>query len=327
MAACTFLGLLEQLNSRVKSAEQQIADQQSDFTILVQRQKTELKELAEEKSLDHITELARMKAEMEQMRLEKEQMRLEKERFETEAKHYEMEAKRKEQELAAALRMEQERELAIKEKKELDAMFSLFRDARFMYSNNESNVEYAFKNLDEKECKFLRSLEESGETILLVSTVVNQRRCSYSQNRSYENTPLICNVLTNCHFYDFTYTSFIKKNSTSTCVCPNIDLRENCNSLKTGIFYASKIYSFTNPLNLVHAKILLSLVSIPKIKGGKTIEDVERRPLSLFEAGNINPSIIRLIPGSYKNGSWRQQDGIYFNETTMEVSTIPPPDE
>jgi hypothetical protein len=39
-------------------------------------------------------------------------------------------------------------------------------------------------------------------------------------------------------------------------------------------------------------------------------------------------SIIRLIPGSYKNGSWRQLDGffgMYFNETTMEVSEVPPP--
>ena len=38
-------------------------------------------------------------------------------------------------------------------------------------------------------------------------------------------------------------------------------------------------------------------------------------------------SVIRLIPGSYKNGSWRQLDGffgMYFNETTMEVSEVPP---
>jgi hypothetical protein len=39
-------------------------------------------------------------------------------------------------------------------------------------------------------------------------------------------------------------------------------------------------------------------------------------------------SVIRLIPGSYKNGDWRQLDGffgMYFNETTMEVSEVPPP--
>jgi hypothetical protein len=39
-------------------------------------------------------------------------------------------------------------------------------------------------------------------------------------------------------------------------------------------------------------------------------------------------SVIRLIPGSYKNSDWRQLDGffgMYFNETTMEVSQVAPP--
>jgi len=39
-------------------------------------------------------------------------------------------------------------------------------------------------------------------------------------------------------------------------------------------------------------------------------------------------SVIRLIPGSYQNGDWRQLDGffgMYYNETTMEVSEYPPP--
>ena len=39
-------------------------------------------------------------------------------------------------------------------------------------------------------------------------------------------------------------------------------------------------------------------------------------------------SVIRLIPGSYKNGDWKQLDGffgMYFNETTMELSEVPPP--
>jgi len=38
-------------------------------------------------------------------------------------------------------------------------------------------------------------------------------------------------------------------------------------------------------------------------------------------------SIIRLIPGSYKNSNWRQLDGffgMYYNETTMELSEFPP---
>ena len=38
-------------------------------------------------------------------------------------------------------------------------------------------------------------------------------------------------------------------------------------------------------------------------------------------------SLVRLIPGAYKNGDWRQLDGffgMYYNETTMELSEYPP---
>lgn len=39
-------------------------------------------------------------------------------------------------------------------------------------------------------------------------------------------------------------------------------------------------------------------------------------------------SIMRLIPGGYKNGAWRQLDGfwgMYFNDDTLELSATPPP--
>jgi len=238
----------------------------------------------------------------------------------------EMEVKRKEEEEAAALKMEQERELAIKEKKKLDAVFSLFRDIPSIHSK-ESNVDYAFKNLDEKECKFLRSLEESGETILLVHTNPRTLRCPLED---YEHKIQIKETLefvfTNCHYYKFTYTSFIKKKP--ICEHPNhishyahfpnhggIGHPNECKSTKTGIFYASKLYSFMNPLNIVHAKLVLSL-----IKGDlNNFHNLKNLELTL-----------RLIPGSYKNGSWRQLDGffgMYINEITMEVSELPPPHE
>ena len=39
-------------------------------------------------------------------------------------------------------------------------------------------------------------------------------------------------------------------------------------------------------------------------------------------------SVIRLVPGSYKNGDWEQLDGfygMYFNRKTLELSEFPPP--
>lgn len=290
-----------------------------------------------------VAELEQMKAMMEQMRLEKEQMRLEKEHMRLEKERYEMEAKRKEEEAAMALRMEQEREMAIKEKKELDVVFSLFRDSPSMWSPDKSNIDYAFENAGEEECKFLRSLEASGETILCVVLDRNALKCSYSVNKD-----ILTIVLTNCHLYKCIYTKLVKT-STSTysgCGCHTVVLRENCKSLKTGIFYASKLYSFTNPLNLVHAKILSYIVTKPIGVVEFTAHPYQplwfRTQFGILGmrdemiAGNCTittclkkfESIIRLIPGSYKNGSWRQLDGffgMYFNETTMELSEVPPP--
>jgi hypothetical protein len=286
---------------------------------------------------DHAAQLEQMKAMMEQMRLEKEHLRADKERLEMEAKRYETEVKRKEDEEAAALRMEQEREKAAKEKKELDAVFSLFRDAPSMWSGSEKAMEYAWKNAGEEESKFLRSLEASGETILLAHVDPHVRGCGGHRK---PQSGVLRFVLTNCHLYDCVYKWVKHPASPATCEHCKSD---NCASLKLGTFHASTLYSFTNPLNLVHAKILSSIMTTPTMGGGPThpCQSLWRRVAYALSstrdglAGDTAPSkslkkfetIIRLIPGSYKNGSWRQLDGffgMYFNETTMEVSEVPP---
>ena len=98
--------------------------------------------------------------------------------------------------------------------------------------------------------------------------------------------------------------------------------------------YLSRVYTFNNPLTLSQVKMidntlkddsfgfsLMTRISNRiRVETGGIIFDMDAR--RKFE------SIIRLIPGSYKNGDWRQLDGffgMYFNETTMEVSELPPP--
>jgi hypothetical protein len=285
-------------------------------------------------------QLAQMKAMMEQMRLDKE-------RLETEVK------RKAEEEAAAVLRAKQEMEAAAarqKEKKELDEVFKLFRDATNIYSRAEKGIDYLWKNVGEEESKFLKSLEASGQTILLAHLDMNTLRCDYNGG-SPHNKGVLRFVLTNCHVYQCIYTKFVK-NSASTCnVCPITRtetpnaMRENCNSLKTGTFYATTLYSFTNPLNLVHAKILSSIVTIPTIsgvlaphpcqslwnrvcQGFAAIQDMLISDTRLSDSLKKFESIIRLIPGGYKNGDWKQLDGffgMYFNEATMEVSELPPP--
>ena len=287
---------------------------------------------------DHAAQLEQMKAMMEQMRLEKEQMRLEKERLETEAKRYEMEVTRKKEEEATALRKEQEREMALKEKKELDAVFSLFRDTTHLYFPAEKGMEYAWKNAGEEESKFLRSLEASGETILLAHVDYSVRGCAAGHRKPQSG--VLRFVLTNCHLYDCVYKWV--KHPASPAKCEHCK-SDNCASLKLGTFHASALYSFTNPLNLVHTKILSSIMTTPTMGGGPThpCQSLWRRVVHALastreglacdkaqsDALKKFETIIRLIPGSYKNGSWRQLDGffgMYFNETTMEVSEVPP---
>jgi hypothetical protein len=284
---------------------------------------------------DLVAELAKMKAMMEQMRLDKERLEIDAKRYEMDAKRYEMEVKRKEEEAAMALRMEQEREMAIKEKKELDAVFSLFHDTpRHHYK--ESNMDFVWKYAGEEEHTFLKSLEASGETILLATVDRCGRKCDDS-NTSEPHVGTLQFILTNCHLYYCSY-KWVKTNPASKCRCGR---EGNCVGLNSETFYATTLYSFTNPLKLVHAKILLSIIAVPE-RGDKwswANKSIWERiynlnilrlitDASISDSGKKFESIIRLIPGSYKNGNWRQLDGffgMYFNEETMEVSEVPPP--
>ena len=96
--------------------------------------------------------------------------------------------------------------------------------------------------------------------------------------------------------------------------------------------YATPIYTFSEQLSLKYTKLISSLcdlsislwdLSINNIFGG--MEDIQ---INNVHSARKFESVIRLIPGSYQNGPWRQLDGIfglYFNEDTMEVSEMPPP--
>jgi len=78
------------------------------------------------------------------------------------------------------------------------------------------------------------------------------------------------------------------------------------------------LYTFDSPIGRKYAKILEACKSLL----------LSYLPTDNMDARKKFESVIRLIPGSYKNGNWRQLDGffgMYFNETTMEVSEMPPP--
>ena len=109
-------------------------------------------------------------------------------------------------------------------------------------------------------------------------------------------------------------------------------------------FHHASLYSFSEPLNLQHTKLLSNIISHKtqktslwsRVASNQCLYSfTESRPLIYSAAKDLDlfmnskklESIIRLIPGSYVNGDWRQLDGffgMYYNETTMEVSEYPP---
>ena len=94
------------------------------------------------------------------------------------------------------------------------------------------------------------------------------------------------------------------------------------------VYEICPLYTFANPLNSKQLKMLLHLSQAIHFANPltKVCEGLARKEYHIdhkkFE------SVIRLIPGSYSNGAWKQLDGFfgaYINEETMEIMGGAPP--
>jgi hypothetical protein len=280
---------------------------------------------------DLVAELAKMKAMMEQMRQDKERL--------------EMEAKRRAEEDAAALRAKQEVEAAVKlqkEKKELDAIFQQFQNyvVRTPNLRFENPSAYTFGR---NEKQLLTMIENSGETILSVGFSTHVRYGNpddqtippaSGQSDIHWNVQSrgISLILTNCQLYGVYY-NFDKAEYCENKFNSKMLIKMN----HTMSFQCVSLYQFSEPLNIKYATMLLYILKTPNYYGSQPISLwsyatlVEPTAIDTTSSNTILKrfeSVIRLIPGSYKNGDWRQLDGffgMYFNETTMELSEVPPP--
>jgi hypothetical protein len=86
------------------------------------------------------------------------------------------------------------------------------------------------------------------------------------------------------------------------------------------------LYTFNKPLSVSYIGMLLSSDIFQSINsdGGYMWSATPSSTLKRFE------TVMRIVPGSYKNGGWKQLDGfygVYYNEAKMELSGIPPPIE
>ena len=251
---------------------------------------------------DLAAELAQMKAMMEQMRLEKERM-------ETEARRKAAEEEKLKAETEAKRKAEAEE---VKQKEEQEEACAL---ANFFKPKQDSVRSWAYGSTPGGHygwnlVRFFQEIDKSGENLIQI--------LSSSQG---EYTQYIHDIIiTDRHIYRVIgFGGYGQPESVFT------------------VKYLSKVYTFNTQLTLKQVRMIDTTINykddyvvrpigsrvsdrISNPMGGQSKCDMDAR--KKFE------SVIRLIPGSYKNGDWRQLDGffgMYFNETTMEVSEMPPP--
>ena len=76
-------------------------------------------------------------------------------------------------------------------------------------------------------------------------------------------------------------------------------------------------------MTLKHAKLIQYVME----NGAKINTVAFCKSDSGYPEKRVLESVIRLIPGGYKNGNWRQLDGffgMYSKEVTNELSHVPP---
>ena len=256
-------------------------------------------------------QLEAQKRQMEAMMAMMEAMRIEKEK--QEAKHKaEVEA------VAAKLHAEQQeaRELAEIQTKLFAEAIPPWRQEHFLK---------ALPAGGDASDKMIKHLQAAGEIILYV--VFHQ---SYDKIKSTQGGETTVNyvvklIITTRHVYSIRlHSNAIAMNT------------QQGPFLHSGLHYMP-IYTFDKPLQLKQIK-MLSILTQPTQYRQVEPEDPRINILTAafpehagsaaayLQAQKKFESIIRLIPGSYQNGDWRQMDGffgLYFNETTMEVSEFP----
>jgi hypothetical protein len=243
---------------------------------------------------DLAAELAQMKAMMEQMRQEKERMKMEAKRKEEEEEKLKMETEAKRKAEAEEMKRKEEQEEAC-------ALANFFKPKQenvrsYAYGPNPGS----YGGL----VGFFREIDKSGENLIQI--------LSSSQGECFQYIHDI--IITDRHIYRVIgFGGYGQPEAVFT------------------VKYLSKVYTFNTQLTLQQVRMIDTTINykdnyVKQSIGSRVLDRIYGK--CDMDARKKFESIIRLIPGSYKNGDWRQLDGffgMYFNETTMEVSEMPPP--
>jgi len=203
-----------------------------------------------------------------------------------------LEKERQEQELAAVkLRAEQEAKLRA-EQEEARELLEIHKRL------HETNMKSYCWMVDDKNKALLSSLMQR-EVILFcrqsdgrLTYIITNKNIFQVQRQNRAAGPVLCSI--------YTFNATLTK--------------------KQIIFLEKGIATHIEDLNCQpQADLLERLSRYHYIRNGQTnnCHEITKK----FE------SVVRIIPGSYQNGDWRQLDGffgMYYNEKTMEVSEYPP---
>ena len=242
---------------------------------------------SEAPSEDLAAELAKMKAMMEQMRLEKERV--------------EIETKRKAEEDVVAARIRAEQEEA--------------RELAEIHKRLHESPEYKaiITNLEENNKSLIDSIIQQGEVILFLNGeqgggIPGMR---YTLRMNGSGLYYLTGAITNKNIYH------IQTNYQTLEVSAGTIYTFDRSLGKKEITFLENLKKGSINYKNQHSGIGICIGSYMTDQSGLYFRNQKK-----FE------SVIRLIPGSYRNGDWRQLDGflgVYFNETTMELSEVPPP--
>jgi len=272
---------------------------------------------------DLAIQLEQMKAMMEQMRLDKTSMmeKMRTEREQQEAKHKaECEA------VAARLHAEAEeaRELSEIQKKLYTAAIPQHLMDRWLQAVPSGG------DASDKLIKHLTATDD-----ILLWTAFQQRvAVTATTGGKLDVNYVVKLIITKRHVYSIRVHSNAIGTSTQQCAV-----------LHSGLHYMP-VYTFDKPLTLTHIKILSIITQHTQyfqmelnethktIMGAAFCDEIcvvnstkgAPAAAAYILAQKKFESVIRLIPGSYKNGDWHQMDGffgLYFNQATMEVNEFP----
>ena len=275
----------------------------------------------------YMDENEKLKRELEELKREREELKREREEKNSNPKTFDELLLRKERERFDILRKEREKYEKLEQQMQRDKEEEKQKMLEILRKEREEQEE-----LEEiyKPCRV--SAEHHKNQILALHQTTQKptnivqlfNKDVYKIHTEQKQIILHSSVFSNNHPYDVIRGYFITNTGVYHWMLEGIEYDAPCRSIinySIDKYIRSPVYIFTEPLSVKYAK-LIHYSLYPRNMG-----DMFNNECSSYRHYRRLESVIRLIPGHYKNGNWRQLDGffgMYYNDVTNELSDVPP---